>query len=101
MDSPNPSKTQSTVGTVLSIYTAPRQPGHVAKMDNVRLPLQMMFSTMTGSGTRSRGRPLKSWNECVRDDLAAIGHAYDLWKKCKDREPWKTIIQVLLDVPSP
>jgi len=27
MDSPNPSKTQSTVGTVLSIYTAPRQPG--------------------------------------------------------------------------
>ncbi len=27
MDSPDPSKTQSTVGTVLSIYTAPRQPG--------------------------------------------------------------------------
>jgi hypothetical protein len=27
VDSPDPSKTQSTVGTVLSIYTAPRQPG--------------------------------------------------------------------------
>ncbi len=27
MDSPDPSETQSTVGTVLSIYTAPRQPG--------------------------------------------------------------------------
>ena len=27
MDSPEPSKTQSTVGTVLSIYTAPCQPG--------------------------------------------------------------------------
>jgi hypothetical protein len=27
LDSPDPSKTQSTVGTVLSIYTAPRQPG--------------------------------------------------------------------------
>ena len=33
--------------------------------------------------------------------VAAIGHAYDWWKKCKDREQWKTIIQVLLDVPSP
>ena len=27
LDSPDPSKTQSTVGTVLSICTAPRQPG--------------------------------------------------------------------------
>jgi hypothetical protein len=27
LDSPDPSKTQSIVGTVLSIYTAPRQPG--------------------------------------------------------------------------
>lgn len=26
MDSPNPRKTQSTVGTLLSIYTGPRQP---------------------------------------------------------------------------
>jgi len=44
---------------------------------------------------------LKSWNEYVRDDLAAIGHAYDWWRKCKDREQWKTIAQGLLDVPSP
>ena len=27
LDGPDPSKTQSTGGTVLSIYTAPRQPG--------------------------------------------------------------------------
>jgi len=75
--------------------------GHVARMDNVRLPLQMMFSTMTGSG--AGGRSLKSWNEYVRENVPAIGHAYDhdWWKKCKDREQWKTIIQVLLDVPSP
>ena len=71
----------------------------MARMDNDRLPLQMMFCTMTGSG--ARGRSLKSWNEYVREDLAAIGHAYDWWEKCKDREQWKTMIQVLLDVPSP
>ena len=29
LDSPDPSKTQSTVGTVLSICTAPRQPGPI------------------------------------------------------------------------
>ena len=57
-----------------------------------------LSSTMTGSG--ARGRSLKSWNEYVREDLAAIGHAYDWWEKCKDREQWKTIIQVLLNVPS-
>ena len=47
-------------------YRRLRWLGHVARMDNVRLPLQMMFSTMTGSG--ARGRSLKSWNEYVRED---------------------------------
>lgn len=41
------------------------------------------------------------WNDYVREDVFAIGHAYDLWKKCKDRKEWKTLIQVLLDKPSP
>jgi len=45
--------------------------------------------------------PTKSWNAYVRDDLVAIGHAYDWWRRCKDRERWKTTIQVLLNVPSP
>jgi len=33
--------------------------------------------------------------------FVAIGHAYDWWRKCKDREQWKTTFQVLLNVPSP
>ena len=36
----------------------------------------------------------------VRDDLNAIGRAYDWWRKCKNREDWRAIIQVLLNVPS-
>ena len=71
----------------------------MARMDPVRMPLQLMFSTMPGTG--AGGRPLKSWNDYVRDDFDAIGHAYDWWRKCKNREDWKAIIQVLLDVPSP
>ena len=43
MDSPNPSKIQSTVGTVLSIYTAPRQPG-----PNVRNEAQIVGGYTAG-----------------------------------------------------
>ncbi len=38
------------------------------------MPLQMMISRMPGTG--ARGRLWKSWIDYVRDDLAAIGHAY-------------------------
>ena len=76
-------------------------------MDPTRIPLQMMFGTMTHSkeesmlGSGARGRPLKSMNDYVIDDLDAIGHPYDWWRKCKNREDWRAITQVLLDVPSP
>ncbi len=80
-------------------YRRLRWLGHVARMNPTRIPLQMMFSTMSGTG--ARGRPLKSWNDYVRDDLDAIGHPYDWWRKCKNREDWRAITQVLLDVPSP
>ncbi len=33
-----------------------------------------------------------------RDGLDAIGHAHDWWRNCENREDWKAIIQVLLDV---
>ena len=53
-----------------------------------------MFSTIDGE--RSARRHIKSWDDCVRDDLDAIGLKYDWWRKCKDREYWKTSIEVLL-----
>jgi len=34
-------------------YRCLRWLGHVARMDNVKLPLQMMFSTLMGSGARA------------------------------------------------
>ena len=71
-------------------YRRLRWLGHVARMERTRLPLQMVFSTTAGNG--GRGRPLKNWNDYVREDLDAIGHAYDWWKKCKDRDEWRNII---------
>ncbi len=32
----------------------------------------------------------------MRDDLDSVGHAYDWWRKCKHREDWRAISQVLL-----
>jgi hypothetical protein len=33
------------------------------------------------TGERYAGRPIKSWNDYVRDDLDAIGPKYDWWRK--------------------
>ena len=60
---------------------------------------RVMFITTTGSGTR--GRPMKSWNDYVRDDLVALGHAYDWWRKCKDREQMENKISGVAHIRSP
>ncbi|BDA51414.1 RNA-directed DNA polymerase from mobile element jockey [Coccomyxa sp. Obi] len=80
-------------------YRRLRYLGHVARMGDTRLPLQFMFGTISGMGTR--GRPMKSWNDYVRDDLEAIGLPYNWRRKCKNRDEWRAAIKVLLDVPSP
>ncbi|BDA41138.1 probable uncharacterized transposon-derived protein [Coccomyxa sp. Obi] len=80
-------------------YRRLRYLGHVARMGDTRLPLQFMFGTISGTGTR--GRPMKGWNDYVRDDLEAIGLPYNWRRKCKNRDEWRAAIKVLLDVPSP
>ena len=54
----------------LLIYRRLRRLGHVARMDKTRLPLQMMSSTLEGCGARIR--PLKSWNDYVREHLMPL-----------------------------
>ncbi len=73
--------------------------GHTGRMDDSRLPLQLLFSSMPGTG--AWGRPLKRWNDYVRDDLEIVGEPYNWWRKCKDRGLWRKTIKLLLDVPSP
>jgi len=81
-------------------YRRLRWLGHAARMDNVRLPLQMMFSTMTGSG--ARGRSLKAGMNTWEKILLLLGMHMTGGKNARiGKFQWKTIIQVLLDVPSP
>ena len=74
--------------------------GHVGRMPHHRLPIQMLFSKLEGKGVR--GATLKVWNECVRKDLYSIRLHLDWWRKCKDRNGWRTAIsKVLQNAPSP
>ena len=75
-------------------YRRLRWLGHVARMGNYRLPKMMMFSTLEGAG--KRGRPIKSWNDCVRKDLDSLGLTLTWWKRCQDRANWKAVIETLL-----
>ena len=81
--------------TDLLKYRRLRWLGHVGRMSEDRMPLQMLFSTLSGVG--NIGRPLKSWNDYVREDLESIGLGHgQWWKKCKDRNQWKNRIELLL-----
>jgi len=68
--------------------------GHVGRMSRDRMPLQLMFSVLYGES--KSGRPSKSWNDYVREDLDKVGLLYDWWRKCQDRISWQTSIAVLL-----
>ena len=75
-------------------YRRLRWLGHVARMDNDRLPKIMMFSTLEGAGRR--GRPVKCWNDYVRKDLDNLGLSLTWWRRCQDRPSWKAVIETLL-----
>ena len=72
-------------------YRRLRWLGHIARIKDDRLPKQLLFGTIRGRGRR--GRPVKSWNDCVRDDLGLTCH---WWRQCQDREEWKGILEKLL-----
>ena len=58
------------------------------------MPKQLLFGTIMGTGRR--GRPVKSWNDCVREHLDSMGLTCQWWRKCPDRKGWKGISEKLL-----
>ena len=66
--------------------------GHVARMEEGRLPRKMLTAYV---GTkRPRGRPRKSWRKTITEDLDTLGADYT--KKypnaVKDRNAWRKLI---------
>lgn len=70
--------------------------GHMARMGDQQTPKRLLFGQMHTSIDRGPGRPHKSWQDCVRDDLASLNMLYDWSKIAQDRERFRLRIQKLL-----
>ena len=60
----------------------------MASMSDDRLPMQLVFCQIQGTG--ARGRPMDSWNTIVCRVLANLGVAFSL--HIKDRIAWRQLI---------
>ena len=66
--------------------------GHVSRMPEHRIP-KIFMDWVPRHGKRSRGRPRKTWLQCVREDACAVSGADDtvenLMGKAQDRDEWR------------
>ncbi len=74
--------------------------GHVARMDDARIPKTLLFSLLPQR--RPPGGPRKRWRDCAIDDLKAVG-ALDSWYTLANssRSAWRTCCRQQIPVPIP
>ena len=66
-----------------------RWSGHVARMDNSRLPKQIFYSELC-SGARCRGRPVLRYKDVLKERLTACGISHTAWESlAADRNSWR------------
>ena len=71
--------------------------GHVARMDNSRLPKRLLLGNLTHEvGSVNPGRPAKNWIDCIREDLAKVQLSYNWYSAAQHRDKWRDKIQMLL-----
>ena len=66
--------------------------GHVARLDNNRLPKEILLSQLS-TGSRNRGRPKLSYKDTVKRHLQAKAIDVDSWyTQAQDRTSWRSMI---------
>jgi len=69
-----------------------RWTGHVHRMDEKRLPRQLLYSQLS-SGKRNQGRPRLRFKDVVKRNLNWRGIRQDTWQAAANRQPiWKAMI---------
>ena len=69
--------------------------GHIARMEDTRMPKQMLTTGVVGR--RPLGRPRKDWNRCLREDLNREGIELDAWMNlAQDRRGWKRLSRAVM-----
>ena len=81
---------------VLMHFRRLRWLGHLWRMNDDRLPKQLLFGSLPKADSVGPGRPLKGWVDYVREDLVTLGMPYDWCRIARDREKWRSRIQKLL-----
>ena len=77
-----------------------RWAGHVARMDEVRPPRQVLDGVP--AGRRPLGRPRKRWEDNVKEDLEAVGVRRQRWKEqAQDRLRWRELVRAAKELPGP
>ena len=71
--------------------------GHVARMPDKRLP-KYLLDWIPMHGKRSRGRPRKSWLNCIKEDAASFTGIKDIThptmvSMASDRKLWREMIR--------
>ena len=67
-----------------------RRLGHVARMPDERLPVQVLFGQLSGPGVR--GRPRELWRTVVHKDLSAVKVGIKRYKLTRYRQAWRQLI---------
>ena len=71
--------------------------GHVIRMENNRLPKQLMFGELA-SGKRKQGRPLKRFKDCVKASKSHVNlTSKELEPRAHDRTGWLALTRHAMD----
>ena len=72
--------------------------GHVARMEEKRLPKRAMDST--SEGKRQRGRPKLRWADCVAREVRQAGVEEEWQTEAKDRKAWRAMVHKITQAPT-
>ena len=72
-----------------------RWAGNVRRMPDYHIPKKVMFGNLVG-GKKQQGRPSKTWNDCLKQDLELIGLNEINWlKDAGQRSTWRNSVSSL------